>query len=94
MPESQATLAANADFPETQLAIGGAAIALRNVEASVAAFREAVALDPQLVQGWMMIVRILAVTGNLADARQALDSAIAANPENAPLRQLGATLQQ
>jgi len=42
----------------------------------------------------MMIVRILAVTGNLAGARQALDSAIAANPENSPLRQLGATLQQ
>ena len=84
---------ARADFPETHLQIGGAALAGRNLEVAVAAFREAVALDPQLVDGWAMIARIHAATGDAAGARRAVDEGLAANPGQADLeamrRELG-----
>ena len=37
--------------------IGGAALGVRNLELAESAFREAVALDPQMVDGWVMIAR-------------------------------------
>jgi Tfp pilus assembly protein PilF len=71
---------ARADFPETHLQIGGAALTGRNLEVAEAAFREAVALDPQLVDGWVMVARIRAAVGDVAGARQALDEGLGANP--------------
>jgi hypothetical protein len=47
-----------------------------------------VSLDPQLVDGWTMIVRILAATGKEAEARSALGAALAANPGNPALMSL------
>ena len=84
---------ARADFPETHLQIGGAALAGRNLEVAEAAFREAVALDPQLVDGWAMIARIHAAAGDAEGARRALDEGLAANPGQGDLeamrRELG-----
>ena len=82
--EWRAGLLARADFPETHLQIGGAALGARHVQVADSAFREAVALDPQLVEAWAMIARIHAATGDLAGARQALGEGLAANP-GAPL---------
>jgi hypothetical protein len=78
--EWHAALSARLDFPETHLQVGGAALGTRNVPVADAAFREAVDLDPQLVDGWIMIARIHAATGDPAGARDALDAALAANP--------------
>jgi len=93
MAEWRASLLAKADFPETQLAIGGAALALRNPGAAAQAFREAVRLDPQLADGWSMIARIRAALGDATGARQALDAALEANPGNAPLLELREALR-
>jgi predicted CXXCH cytochrome family protein len=76
----QAALAVNADFPETQLQIGGAALTTRNWPLAIAAFREAVTLDPQRVDAWSVLVRLLAATGSGAAAGAALEEALAANP--------------
>jgi predicted CXXCH cytochrome family protein len=80
MGEWQAALAARADFPETHLQIGGAALTTRNFELARAAFREAAAMDPQHVDAWTMVVRIAAATGDTGGARAALAEALAANP--------------
>ena len=86
--EWRASLLAKTDFPETQMAIGGAALVLRNLRAAEQAFRETVRLDPQRVEAWAMIVRILAVTGDRDGARVALDDALAANPSSEVLQSL------
>ena len=60
MAEWRAALAVAADFPETHLQIGGAALTTRDWALARQAFREAASLDPQLVDAWSMLVRILA----------------------------------
>ncbi len=86
MAEWRASMYAKADFPETQLAIGGAALALRNPAAAEQAFREAVRLDPQRVEAWVMIARILAATGDVDGARKAVEDGMAAIPDDPGLR--------
>jgi predicted CXXCH cytochrome family protein len=85
MEEWQASSFAKADFPETHLAMGGAALVMRNPQAAEAAFREVVRLDPQRVEAWTMIIRILAALGDKAGALRASEDAIAANPKNETL---------
>ncbi len=80
LPTRMAELLAKVDYPETHLAISGAALVLRNPRAAEQAFRETVRLDPQRVEAWTMIARILAATGNLDGVRAALDDVLAANP--------------
>jgi cytochrome c-type biogenesis protein CcmH/NrfG len=53
---------------------------MRNLPAAEAAFRAAVGMDPQLVDGWAMIAQIRAATGDAAGAKQALADGLAANP--------------
>jgi predicted Zn-dependent protease len=86
--EWHASLFAKADFPETQMAIGGVALVLRNPRAAEQAFRETVHLDPQRVEAWTMIIRILAATDDLDGARRALDDALAVNPSSEVLQTL------
>ena len=86
--EWRASLFAKADFPETHMVIGGAALVLRNPRAAELAFRETVRLDPQRVEAWAMITRILAATGDPDGARAALDHALAANPSSEVLQSL------
>jgi len=85
MDEWRRSLLQKSDFPETQMAMGGMALVLRNPDAASAAFREAVRLDPQRVEAWSMVVRILAATGDPDGARAALGEALAANPEDSVL---------
>ena len=94
MAELRASLFAKADFPETQMAIGGAALVLRNLQAAELAFREAVRFDPQREEAWTMIVRLRAASGDLAGARSALEEAQAANPSSQALRAMRRDLDQ
>jgi predicted CXXCH cytochrome family protein len=75
-----------ADFPETQLQMAGAALQRRDFPTALAAFERAVALDPQLVDAWVMIIRMNAALGNPGAAQTALQRALAANPGNAALQ--------
>ena len=88
----QSALRSAADFPETHMQVAGAALGMRNFAAAEAAFGEAVALDPQLVDGWAMIARIRAATGNQAGARQALADGLAVNPGQPDLAALQAQM--
>jgi predicted CXXCH cytochrome family protein len=85
MGEFQASLVAGSDAPETQMAIGGVALAMRSAPAAAAAFREAADLDPGLVEAWRMAARIAWATGDVDLARSTVDDALAANPGAAPL---------
>jgi tetratricopeptide (TPR) repeat protein len=78
--EWQGSLRAKADFPETHLILGGVALTLRNIQVADHAFQEAVLQDPQLLDAWIMLVRIRAAIGDLDGARSALKQALAKNP--------------
>ena len=88
MGEYQKSLAAKADFPESQLAIAGTALVLRNLPVAERAFREAVLMDPQLVEAWAMIARLRAVRGSKTGAVEALREGLAANHGNETLTKL------
>ncbi|WP_198174317.1 tetratricopeptide repeat protein [Mesorhizobium xinjiangense] len=77
----RASMTAKADFPETQMAIGGLAMSTRNWAAAEAAFAEAVFMDPQLVQAWLTRARIAGALGRRGDARDILTAARAKNPD-------------
>jgi len=87
MQEWRASLLAKADFPETHIVLGGAALVMRNARAAEAAFREAVRLDPQRIDAWQMIVRIRMVVGDRDGALKAVEDALAASPDDAALRE-------
>ena len=86
--EWQASQIAKTDFPETHMSIAGAALAMRHARAAESGFREAVELDPQLVDAWVMLVRIQLATGRAGAARTTVDAALAANPYSAALATL------
>lgn len=78
--EWQDSLRFKFDFPEGQMAIAGTGLVLRNLPAALAAFREAVRLDPQMVQAWRMIVTLELARGDRPAAKQAIDQALIQNP--------------
>jgi predicted CXXCH cytochrome family protein len=85
LAELRASMLAEADFPEGQMAIGGLAMAIRNWPAAEAAFAEAVFMDPQLVEAWLARARIAAALGNVAEATAILTAARASNPDDPDL---------
>lgn len=91
--EWRASLLAKTDFPETHIVLGGIALVLRNSRAAEQAFREAVRQDPQLIQGWRMIVRIRAAVGDRAGARDAIAAALIPNPNSSVLRSMREALR-
>ena len=88
MKEYQQSLASKADFPENQMAIGGLALTMRNIPAAINAFDQAVSMDPQLVQAWVMLTRIHAAVGQMDKVKQTLERAIAANPDVVEFKQM------
>jgi lipopolysaccharide biosynthesis regulator YciM len=83
--EWQDSLNNKADFPETHLILGGIALTLRNFQAAEQAFRETTRQDPQLVDAWVMLVRIRAAFGDVTGARAILKEAMVNNPGNEAL---------
>ncbi|MES9970267.1 MAG: multiheme c-type cytochrome [Candidatus Thiodiazotropha sp.] len=92
MKEYQQSLRDKADFPEIQMVIGGVALTKRNIPAAVSAFSQAVKMDPQLIQAWIMLARIEAAVGKRLEAKQTLRKAVEANPNNKELLQLSKNL--
>lgn len=90
--EWQEALSLRADFPETHLQIGGAALTLRNFDLALVAFGRAVELDPQLVDAWSLIVRLREALGDQSGADAALRAAMEANPGHPALLALAAPL--
>ncbi|MHA7774110.1 multiheme c-type cytochrome [Roseibium sp. M-1] len=93
MAEWQHSLANKTDFPEIHLVIGGTALVLRDPQAAVSAFEEAARLDPQLINAWVMQVRIRLAIGDMAGAQLALQKALLANPGNPTLEQYRTQIQ-
>ncbi len=92
MQDWQGSLLAKADFPETQIVMAGVGLTTRRMGAALQAFGEAVTLDPQLEQAWVMMIRIHAAMGDAGAARQTADRAIARNPESIELNLMRADL--
>lgn len=92
--EWQDSLVARADFPETQLILGGIGLTTRNIPAALAAFQEATEMDPQLVEAWSMLVRIQVATGDMDGARNAVRAALIKNPGHPLLEDYASQLFQ
>jgi predicted CXXCH cytochrome family protein len=88
MAEWQGSMMLRADFPETHLQLAGVGLTLRNWQMATQAFAEAVSLDPQLVQGWIMQARIAAALEDRQGAARAVSQGLAANPGDANLTAL------
>jgi lipoprotein NlpI len=86
--EWQLSLAAKSDFPETHMALGGAALAMRNVAAAINAFSEVTELDPQLVQAWIMLVQLHWSRRDFSATETTLQKGLAANPGDPNLLEL------
>ncbi|MEM7172844.1 MAG: multiheme c-type cytochrome [Pseudomonadota bacterium] len=86
--ELQAVLRAGFDLPEGQLANAGIALVLRNFPAAEKAFREAVILDPQLVEAWRMLVTLDLLDGDKKSAQTSMAEALKHNPGSSLLQGL------
>lgn len=76
---------ANADTPESHVAIGGLALSRRQWDEAKKAFSTAVEIDPQMVSAWLVLAQLDEARGNAKGAEEALSSGIAASPRNADL---------
>ena len=76
-----------ADFPETQMLIGGLALTLRNFDAAGVAFEKATRMDPQLIDVWLVQAQIATALEKYDAAERILTAAIGANPDSAALLQ-------
>ena len=76
---------ANADTPESHVAVGGLALSRRQWDQAQQAFTAAVELDPQMATAWMVLAQLAEARGNVEGAEKALASGIAASPSNADL---------
>ena len=92
--EYQSSLRVKADFPETQLAIAGTALALRQLNAAEKASIEATTMDRQRVDAWTLLVRVRAARGDTDGAIETAQAAFDLNPESAVLRDMLRDLQQ
>jgi len=90
--EWQSAVRARLDFPETHMQLGGFALIARNLPAADQAFERAVALDPKLVDAWMIRIRIAAILGQEEKMLSLMDAAQASNPGDLGLDSLIAEL--
>ena len=73
---------ANADTPESQVAIGGLALSRRQWDMAQQAFTTAVEMDPQMASAWLVLAQLAEARGNVKGAEDALASGLAASPRN------------
>jgi len=74
---------ANADTPESHVAMGGLALSRRQWDQAQQAFTTAVEIDPQMTSAWLVLAQLAEARGNPAETETALSTAIAASPRNA-----------
>jgi predicted CXXCH cytochrome family protein len=84
---------ANADTPESHMAIAGLALTRRQWQQAEAAFATAAEMDPQLAEAWIMQARLRSASGNLDGAAAALESGLKAQPRDISLRLEAAGLE-
>jgi predicted CXXCH cytochrome family protein len=77
LADYQRSLFARADYPETQMQIAGVAMTLRNFDAAQSALKEALRMDPQLADAWIMLARIQAALGKHHEAVETLEKSLA-----------------
>lgn len=94
MREWQMSLQARLDFPETHMVLGGMALTTRNIPAAKSAFREVVRMDPQNIEGWVMLTRIAAAMEGEEATRIVLGEALSINPDDQSLLSLKASLSE
>ncbi len=76
---------ANADMPESHMAIAGLALSMRNWQAAETAFNQAAALDPQLDSAWLMLARLRAALGDEQGAASYLSKGLGHQPQSIDL---------
>jgi predicted CXXCH cytochrome family protein len=77
---------ANADTPESHMALAGLALTRRQWQQAEAAFAAAAEMDPQLSEAWLMQARLRAAAGKWDGAAAALEAGIKAQPKDINLR--------
>ncbi|MFV0409051.1 MAG: multiheme c-type cytochrome [Paracoccus sp. (in: a-proteobacteria)] len=90
--EWQQSLSNRLDFPEAHLILGGTALIMRNLPAAAGAFREAVTLDPQRAEAWVMLVRLEATLNGRDAAARVIAEGLAAIPGQPELEAMQAEL--
>ncbi|QIG49017.1 hypothetical protein G5V57_15580 [Nordella sp. HKS 07] len=85
LSEYRAAREALADTPESQMALAGLALSLRDWAAAEASFSEAVRLDAQIVGAWVMLARLRSALGDDAGARSYLEAGLAKSPKSIEL---------
>ncbi|TLP57652.1 hypothetical protein FEE96_19965 [Parasedimentitalea maritima] len=92
MGEWQTSLAAKADFPEAQLVLAGIGLTTRRMDVALNAFGEAVEMDPQLTQAWVMMIRIHDALGDRQAAIETVHNALEKNPNDVQLNLMRADI--
>lgn len=86
--EYQASLSAQADFPEVQLNLSRFAQRLGNRKMAEQALRAATALDPKLVEAWFRLAQLDVEARRFDQAKQHLERGIQEVPDSGVLYQL------
>ncbi|MAM11310.1 MAG: hypothetical protein CML23_12775 [Rhizobiaceae bacterium] len=93
MAEWRRSQSYRADFPETHLVLAGNALVRRDYEEALAEFRKSVALDPQRLDAWSMIIRLTSALEDERALRAVVLAALEANPESTELRNFAHQLE-
>jgi predicted CXXCH cytochrome family protein len=83
--EYMASRGANADMPESHMALGGLALSMRSWGNAEAAFKLATDLDPQLADGWLILARLREALGDQAGAEKYLSVGLERSPADMAL---------
>jgi len=83
----QTSIVASADHPNAQMALAGLALSVRNIPAARAAISEALTIDPQLTDGWVMRARLDIAEKRPDLATETLDAAEKALPYSPVIQQ-------
>lgn len=87
LKDFQISIVASADHPNAQMALAGLALSVRNIPAARAAISEALAIDPQFTDAWIMQVRLDIAEKRPDLATETLDAAEKALPNSPVIQQ-------
>ena len=85
LTEYRSSREAMADTPEGQLGLAGLALTLRDWPSAETAFKEALRLDPEIENGWLMLARLRSALGDEQGAARYLEEGISNLPRSIDL---------
>jgi len=88
----QTALGNRADFPETHIVLAGIGLTTRDFAFAERSFREAVRLDPQRSDAWVMLIRLAEATRGTESAQAVALEALEANPGDLTILDFAAAL--